>query len=118
MEKSRPSWKDYILAAALAVALFFSLFFLKAVFAPAEGGANILFKDVFYGAVGGLSVSVLFLWLKKPAFPFVFAVILWAFLTFFPITPITTVVASVLLGCNALCWLASIPFLASLLSKF
>lgn len=118
MEKSRPSWKDYILAAALAVILFFSMFFLKAVFAPAESGASILFKNVFYGAIGGLAASAFFLWIKKPAFPFVFAAILWAFLTFFPITPITMVVASVLLGCNALCWLASIPFLASLLSKF
>lgn len=115
MEKSHPTWKDYIFATALAVILFFSMFFLKAVFAPAEGGTSILFKDVFYGAVGGSIVNVFFLWLKRPVIPFVLAVTLWAIQAFFSI-PMAT--ASVLLGCNALCWLASIPFLASLLSKF
>lgn len=111
MEKRRPSWKDYILAVILAVAFLYATFPIKGLLKLMTA---LYWRYITYGAIGGAAVSVLLHLLKKRKVLFVIGLVLLAFWT---VLPTGEPGMSLVFGCGVLCWLASIPFLASLLRK-
>lgn len=116
MEKRHPSWKDYILATALSALLIVVIFPLKTTVGfSGPYPLTIMLRYEIYGAAAGLMAGVVCLLLRKPFLPPLLAALLWVILLFLPAK--YEVMLSALLGCGVLCWLASIPFLASLLSK-
>ncbi len=111
MEKRRPRWKDYILAVILAVALLYAIFPIKGLLKLMTA---LYWRYILYGVAGGVAVSVVLHLLKKRKVLFVIGLVL---LVFWTVLPTGEPGMSLVFGCGVLCWLASIPFLASLLSK-
>ena len=111
MEKRRPRWKDYILAVILAVALLYAIFPIKGLLKLMTA---LYWRYILYGVAGGVAVSVVLYLLKKRAVIFFIALVL---LVLWTILPAGEPGMSLVFGCGALCWLGSIPFLASLLCK-
>ena len=64
MEKRRPSWKDYILAVILAVALLYAIFPIKGLLKLMTA---LYWRYILYGVAGGVAVSVVLYLLKKRA---------------------------------------------------
>ena len=116
MEKRRPSWKDYILATALAALLAVVIISLKVTVGfSGLHPLTLMLRYEVYGAAVGLIIGAVCLLMRKSFLPPLLAALLWVILFFLPAK--YEIMLSGFLGCGALCWLASIPFLASLLCK-
>ena len=101
-------WQNYIVSAVLTAGILFGVFCLKLAIGSS---VNILLKTAVIGAAIGIVFSAALLIIKKPVVLFSASIVL---LIAWIIAPGASTISPAILFAGAVCFIASIPFIASL----